>query len=199
LTALLLGATALLLAPATGSAQVSMGAPYYAGRPSYYGSGYAPYSPGALSWPGAFSYTQRYYWYGYNWPYPGYYVGRYNGPPYFPAGAAAPAGGSPSSSSDRDSYYSYGAQSGAEESPARVTVRLPDADAQVWVEGKPTRQRGSRREFVSPPLDPGQNYTYEVRAVWTESGREVERTRTVRVRAGGTTTVDFTAADGGTR
>ncbi|HEX5271091.1 MAG TPA: hypothetical protein VFW33_11410, partial [Gemmataceae bacterium] len=42
-------------------------------------------------------------------------------------------------------------------------------------------------------------YTYEVRARWTENGREVERTKTVPVKANGVATVDFAAAAGGSR
>ena len=46
--------------------------------------------------------------------------------------------------------------------------------------------------FQSPPLDPGRNYTYEVRARWTEDAKEVSQTRKVRVRIGQRVTVDFT-------
>jgi uncharacterized protein (TIGR03000 family) len=183
--AVLLAAGALLLAPATGSAQVSKGESDTGGAMS----GYSPTAPGGLSWPGAFSYTQRNYWYGYNWPYKGYYNHHYNGPPpYFPSGASATSKG------DQNSYYSYGSLSGQEGGTARVKVTLPDADAQVWFEGQLTRQRGKERGFVSPQLDAGQEYVYDVRARWTENGREVERTRTVRVRADGVATVDFTAS-----
>jgi uncharacterized protein (TIGR03000 family) len=190
----LLGAAALLLAPATGSAQVGFGAPYHGG-PSYrFGYGYYPSGGGSLSWPSAYSYTQRYYWYGDNWPYPGYYVGTYHGAPYFPGdktSSSSRSSGS-SSSSGGDSYYSYGAAprtGGA--NTAQVHVRLPDPNAEVWIEGKRTEQRGEQREFVSPALDPDTNYTYEVRARWTENGRAIDRTKTVPVRANGVATVDF--------
>jgi uncharacterized protein (TIGR03000 family) len=81
------------------------------------------------------------------------------------------------------------------ENAAKVHVRVPAA-ATVWFEGDQTRQTGPARDFVSPPLTPGQTYTYDVRARWTENGRPVEQTRTVRVRAGDTSTVDFTSPEG---
>ena len=47
---------------------------------------------------------------------------------------------------------------------AHVTVRAP-ANATVWIGGWQTPNTGSVREFDSPPLTPGKQYTYEVRAV----------------------------------
>src|SRR5690242_9983452 len=92
--ALLLAAAALLLAPAAGRAQTAGGTPYpsWALGPPYYG--WTPSAPGALSWPGAYSYTERYAWYGYNWPYRGYYVHHYHDLPYFPPGGPATPTGS---------------------------------------------------------------------------------------------------------
>jgi uncharacterized protein (TIGR03000 family) len=205
--AALLGAAALLLAPAVASAQVSIGVgrfgvsvgtPYYGYYPGYYSYGYSPsyYSYG---------YSPSYYSYGYSpsgWRYssPWYsstYYPSYSYMPYEPADYySTPARSySYSSPSGTSSYYSYGAPAPREADTARLTVHLPDPDAQVWIEDKETRQRGSLREFVSPPLNPDKKYTYEVRARWTENGKEMERTKSVPVRANGTATVDFTAQD----
>jgi uncharacterized protein (TIGR03000 family) len=74
---------------------------------------------------------------------------------------------------------------------ATVTLRVP-ADADVWFNGDPTTQRGESRQFASPPLSPGRDYHYEVRARWTEGDRIVDQTRRVTVRADGRTDVDFT-------
>ncbi len=73
---------------------------------------------------------------------------------------------------------------------AEIDVHLPP-DATLWFDGKRTGQRGEYREFVSPPLKPGERYYYVVRARWTEDGRPVERTRKVHVRAGEQVWVDF--------
>src|SRR5262249_40914799 len=43
--------------------------------------------------------------------------------------------------------------SDAASTAVRINVRVP-ADAEVWVEGAKTTQTGTRRTFVSPPLDP---------------------------------------------
>jgi uncharacterized protein (TIGR03000 family) len=51
---------------------------------------------------------------------------------------------------------------------------------------------GPVRHFYSAPLTPGQTFTYEVRARWTDpSGKPVERTKKVDVQAGARIGVDF--------
>jgi uncharacterized protein (TIGR03000 family) len=72
-----------------------------------------------------------------------------------------------------------------------VTVRVP-IDAEVWFGGQKTRQTGALRHFVSPPLTPGQEYRYEVRAGWTEAGKEVVQARLIAVHPGSRQFVDFT-------
>ena len=79
-------------------------------------------------------------------------------------------------------------------STVHVTVRVR-VDAEVWLGGQKTRQPGTLRQFVSPPLTPNQDYTYEVRARWTEGGKEVVQTRRIAVSAGSWKTVDFTESD----
>jgi len=76
---------------------------------------------------------------------------------------------------------------------ASMQVIVPSTDAEVWFQGVKTSQTGTVREFVSPSLTPGNNYSYEVRARWTlPSGKVVNQSRTVRVRAGTRATIDFT-------
>lgn len=45
-----------------------------------------------------------------------------------------------------------------------LTVHVP-ADAQVYINGDPTRSTGSRREYVSFGLEPGKLYRYEIKAL----------------------------------
>jgi uncharacterized protein (TIGR03000 family) len=73
---------------------------------------------------------------------------------------------------------------------AQFTVEVP-AGAEVYLEGVKTRQTGTSRVFVSPPLIPGQQYTYEVRARWTDNGQPVEQTRSLAVMAGQRLSVRF--------
>jgi uncharacterized protein (TIGR03000 family) len=53
--------------------------------------------------------------------------------------------------------------------PAKFILWVP-ADAEVWFNGVPTKQTGTRREFVTPPLDPGGDYSYRLRVRWNEGG-----------------------------
>jgi uncharacterized protein (TIGR03000 family) len=82
------------------------------------------------------------------------------------------------------------------ERPARtalVDVVLP-ADAALSFQGVPmTEEGGALRQFQSPPLSAGRNYTYDLRATWKDrEGREVVRTRHLTVRAGDHLEVDLT-------
>jgi hypothetical protein len=45
--------------------------------------------------------------------------------------------------------------------------------------------------FVTPPLEGGHHFTYDLAARWVEGGHEVLRTRTVAVYPGDRLTVDF--------
>jgi uncharacterized protein (TIGR03000 family) len=74
---------------------------------------------------------------------------------------------------------------------AHVAVKVP-ANAEVWFGQGKTRQTGALRQFVSPALTPGEEYTYEIKARWMEGDQEVVQTRQVDVAAGSWKTVDFT-------
>jgi uncharacterized protein (TIGR03000 family) len=74
--------------------------------------------------------------------------------------------------------------------PMRITIRVP-AGAKVWFDGEPTTRTGTTREFVSPLLEPGRDYHYEVRAQWQDGEGTVERTRRLSFRAGDTIGLDF--------
>jgi uncharacterized protein (TIGR03000 family) len=75
---------------------------------------------------------------------------------------------------------------------ARIDVTLPTAEAKVWVNGTATKSTGVNRRFLSPVLEPGQNYSYEIRAQWQENGRTVEKTTRVQVQASKQVDVDLT-------
>jgi uncharacterized protein (TIGR03000 family) len=66
---------------------------------------------------------------------------------------------------------------------ALIVAHLPE-DARIWFEDQPTKQTGTLRQFVSPPLTPGKNYTYTVRVQWPEDGRWVSQVHSVPVHAG---------------
>ena len=80
-----------------------------------------------------------------------------------------------------------------QEMPVFIDVSTA-ANAEISFDGAKTTQTGSRRSFVSPPLKPGSEYTYDIKAKWMENGREVSQSRTIPVRAGQRLTVDLTQA-----
>lgn len=73
----------------------------------------------------------------------------------------------------------------------KLRVLLPTQDAAVWIENQPTRRRGLVREYISPPLQPRQEYKYHVKAAWTTDGVQKEVTRVVPVEPGQQVVVDF--------
>jgi uncharacterized protein (TIGR03000 family) len=147
--------------------------------------------------------------YGYNgWGYPGYYGYNNWSPQYY-----APGVESNSNYATPPEYYSNeptpeysgfdqvptnriygnimsGARTAADMNTARVEVRVP-ANAEVMFEDEKTTQTGSSRQFVSPPLTPGEKYVYDIQARWTENGRQVSRTRHIPIQAGQVVRVDF--------
>jgi uncharacterized protein (TIGR03000 family) len=66
---------------------------------------------------------------------------------------------------------------------ALLTVSVPKG-AQIFVNGAATRSTGENRRFVSRNLSRGYAYTYEVRAEMEVNGEKVERTKTVKMKAG---------------
>jgi uncharacterized protein (TIGR03000 family) len=80
------------------------------------------------------------------------------------------------------------------DSTAHITVRLP-ANAELWINDSITKSTGPVREFQSPPLKPGQ-YTYEIRARWTENGHDITRIQKVPVSPGDHSTLLFLTGGG---
>jgi len=71
-----------------------------------------------------------------------------------------------------------------------LNVRVP-AEAQIWIEGDKTQQTGAFRRFVSPQLDQGKSYAYQIKAEWQENGKKISRTRKVTVHAGEAVDIDL--------
>ena len=85
--------------------------------------------------------------------------------------------------------YSLVAVALSQSSPASVgpgavlVAHLPE-HALFWVEEVRTRSTGRTRYFNSPPLRPGREYSYTVRAAWIEDGRWVSQPQRIAVQAG---------------
>lgn len=84
-----------------------------------------------------------------------------------------------------------GAAAAAEEAAtATLVVRLP-ADARLTVDGAPTRSTKATRWLVTPPLAPGKDFRYTLRAEFVRGDSTVTVTRVVAVRAGRRTEVSL--------
>jgi uncharacterized protein (TIGR03000 family) len=77
------------------------------------------------------------------------------------------------------------------EPTAHITIKVP-ADAEVWFDGTKMTETGSVRQFYSPPLTRGLDYSYEIRSRWRQDGRTVTQSREVFVSAGSHINLDFT-------
>jgi uncharacterized protein (TIGR03000 family) len=96
-----------------------------------------------------------------------------------------PDRGTPDKSRDRDKDREVSIPT-----PARIVVSLP-ADAKLTVDGTPTTSTSSTRVFVSPALEPGQQYQYTFRAEVVRKGERQSATKQVVVRAGHESRVQF--------
>src|SRR5262245_62941266 len=68
---------------------------------------------------------------------------------------------------------------------ASLRVLLPEADAELRIDGRPTQQTGTSRLFVTPLLPLGGTHTYTLTATWEPNNyTKVIRTRTVKVKPG---------------
>jgi uncharacterized protein (TIGR03000 family) len=161
---------------------------------SLYGYGYYPWSYGYGYYPGIAGYSyglgyDPYDVYGYGLD--GYGLDAYgnvpsvsNTPGYVPDGEAAMPPVPPAP------------QAAPADNAAHLLVRVP-ADAELWFGDYKTPLTGPERAFVSPPLTPGKDYTYEIRARWVEDGRPVDHLRTIHVQANLQAEVDMTRPQAG--
>jgi uncharacterized protein (TIGR03000 family) len=140
---------------------------------------------------GGYGYGYPYSSYGYAYPYATYNNYSVAPPVITTPGIDYPvitsSGYAPSTEAVAPSAYAAPA-----DNAARLQVTVP-AGAEVWVDGEQTTQTGTSRTFVSPPLTPGRDFVYTVRARWMTDSGPKEEAREVRVRANQTSQVDFTA------
>ena len=67
--------------------------------------------------------------------------------------------------------------------PAQMVVHLPPGAA-LTVDGEATKQMSSTRVFITPNLDPGKEYTYELKARVPQPSGELTSIQKVKVRPG---------------
>jgi len=78
---------------------------------------------------------------------------------------------------------------------ATIDVLVGNPNAEVWVNGNKVAQGGQNRPFVTPDLEDGKPYKYEVRAKWSQNGKEYDQKRAVTVRAGEQVGLTFAVDD----
>lgn len=71
-----------------------------------------------------------------------------------------------------------------------MLVSLP-ADAKLAIDGHVTTSTSTERSFVSPALEAGKDYQYTITAELVRDGKNVTESKTIVVRAGETTSVNF--------
>lgn len=187
------------------------GVPHGGYHPGVHHGGYHPhgysgvYRPhgyyGGWGWGGypgfGFAYSPSFYRYSYpayGYTYPAYEYG-YNAPAYDSFVEPAPVYGSDVITST-DAVRLSTSGSTPSGNAALLQVRVPDPNADVLIDGRPTQARGTEREFVSPSLQPGYRYSYQLTVRWRDSAGPHEESRAVPVQAGQTATVDFSATSG---
>jgi uncharacterized protein (TIGR03000 family) len=74
--------------------------------------------------------------------------------------------------------------------PARITVNLP-ADARLFVDDVACNLTSGTRSFETPKLNPGQDYSYILKAEVDRNGQKRSDSRRVVFQAGKEVTVDF--------
>jgi uncharacterized protein (TIGR03000 family) len=73
---------------------------------------------------------------------------------------------------------------------ASVTVKAPN-ESKIFVDGQPLKLNNGERTFTTPSLPAGQKFEYTFRCEYTRDGERRSRERVVQVKAGGTSTCDF--------
>jgi uncharacterized protein (TIGR03000 family) len=99
---------------------------------------------------------------------------------------------SPAALAEAASLFSRNPQQKSDNT-AHIILEVPSG-AEVWFDGKTTRQTGPIRHFRSPPLQPGKNYVYELRVRWQKDGKPVEETRRVNIHANDRVSLELTHA-----
>jgi uncharacterized protein (TIGR03000 family) len=85
-----------------------------------------------------------------------------------------------------------------EKQPAIIELLVPEAyrGTEVKFEGEVTKQKGEKRTFKSPPLEPGKTYVYKIEVtIEPNNYTKIIRVRDVQVKAGETVKLDLRNKD----
>jgi uncharacterized protein (TIGR03000 family) len=74
-----------------------------------------------------------------------------------------------------------------------LTVLLPEDDAELKIDGKPTKTTGKKRQYDIPALDPDTKYSYTIEIKYAPNNyTTITRTRKITFKGGESLTVDLT-------
>jgi uncharacterized protein (TIGR03000 family) len=83
---------------------------------------------------------------------------------------------------------------------SRLKLTVPQADAELTIEGKATKTQGTSREFETPDLEAGKSFQYTFVVKWRPNNyTELTRTKSVTFKAGDPVVVDLTKDEGNER
>jgi uncharacterized protein (TIGR03000 family) len=147
---------------------------------------YGPYYSGNTYYPGTYG--------GSEFTTPGYYYSTpsYNTVPSFSRRRVFGGGYQPYYSPWIASEYGNLGMIGGQAALINITV---PTNANISFEGKETVQKGVFRQFITPALTPGQDFSYTVEVSWTENGTEVSRSRNITVHAGDIINLSFNSGN----
>jgi uncharacterized protein (TIGR03000 family) len=72
-----------------------------------------------------------------------------------------------------------------------IRVLVPDEFADVTFDGYNVSSIGTRRTYVTPNLEPGKSFRYEIKASWLRGNQRTSRQAVVAARDGQISTIDF--------
>jgi uncharacterized protein (TIGR03000 family) len=151
---------------------LDIGGGYYGGYYSgYYGSPY--YSDGGYGYNRGWS--SPYYGSSYYYSTPSYYDTYSSG--YYPSNQYS------------SMYFSGDMDTARVENRVMLNIQAPPG-AGLWISDVFMGQGDGNRQFISPPLENGRKYVYDVKARWMQDGREMTATRTLEFQ-GGQTNLSF--------
>jgi len=88
------------------------------------------------------------------------------------------------------------AQDAKKAAKSRIKVTLPQEDAELKIEDKPTKATGKSREFETPAIEVGKEYEYKFTATWRPNNYTIiTRNKTVKFKGGDEIVADLTKDD----
>src|SRR5262245_56985488 len=121
----------------------------------------------------------------------GYYGSGYYGSPYYssPYYGSSYYSGYSYPTQYTSMYFSGDMEQARAENRVMLNIQAPTG-ANLWISDVFMGQGDGNRQYISPPLENGRKYIYDVKARWMQDGREMTSTRSFEF-VGGQTDLNF--------